>query len=138
MKLRTLVFGIVAASASVVGAKELVSIRVTPAVAFAPADLNIRIRVEPDANNRAMAVIADSETYYRSSTVELDGDRAPATTNVRFRSLPPGEYEVTVSVIAAGSEFPVEISEIAGDVSSVSGSCSGSEEGTNSEIVPMT
>ena len=34
-------------------------------------------RVEPDARDRSMEVIADSAEFYRSSTTALEGDRAP-------------------------------------------------------------
>ena len=84
---------------AVTGAKEPLSIRVSPAFSFAPANLVIRTSVEPDAQNRSMEVIADSAEFYRSSTIALDGDRAPKTTMVEFRSLPPGDYEVTARLI---------------------------------------
>jgi hypothetical protein len=44
-------------------------------------------------------VIADSAEFYRSSTITLEGDRAPKTMMVEFRSLPPGDYEVTAVLI---------------------------------------
>jgi hypothetical protein len=74
------------------------SVRVSPAFSFAPANL-IRTSVEPDAENRSMEVIADSAEFYRSSTITLEGDRAPKTTMVEFRSLPPGDYKVTARLI---------------------------------------
>jgi hypothetical protein len=59
-----------------------------------------------------MEVSAESESYYRSSQIQLDGDRAPRTTYVAFRSLPVGDYTVRVVVrdsrgdlIAASSSF---------------------------------
>ena len=66
---------------------------------IAPANLVIRTSVEPDAENRSMEVIGDSATFYRSSRITLEGDRAPNTTMVEFRSLPPGDYEVTAMLI---------------------------------------
>ena len=73
--------------------------RVSPALSFAPANLVIRTTVQPDADNRAMEVIAESGDFYRSSAVQLEGDRAPRTATFEFRSLPPGEYSVTAVVI---------------------------------------
>jgi hypothetical protein len=42
-----------------------------------------------------LTVVADSEDFYRSSEVQLDGDRAPRTINVEFRNMPGGEYKVS-------------------------------------------
>ena len=104
MSVRWWIFGLALTTTTVLGAKESLSIRVSPAVSFAPTDLVIRTRVEPDANNRAMEVVADSDGFYRSSAIQLEGDRAPKTTTFEFRSLPPGEYEVTAVVIGADGE----------------------------------
>jgi hypothetical protein len=82
-----------------VGAKEALAIRVSPAVSFAPASLVIRTTIEPDPYNRAVEIVADSEQFYRSSLVQLDGERAARTRNLEFRSLPPGEYEVKATLI---------------------------------------
>jgi hypothetical protein len=93
--------GLMVASTMVGSAKDSVSIQVSPSVSFAPADLRIRTSVEPDADNRAITVVADSEAFYRSSAIQLDGDRSPKTTMLTFRSLPPGEYSITAAVIGA-------------------------------------
>ena len=82
-----------------VAAKESFSIRVSPAMLFAPANLVIRAVIEPDASNRAVEIVADSDDFYRSSRVQLDGERAPRTSLVEFRSLPPGDYEVKAVLI---------------------------------------
>ena len=82
-------------------AKESLSIRVSPAVSFAPANLVIRTTIEPDAINRAVEIVADSAEFFRSSAIQLDGDQAPRTTTFGFRSLPAGQYHVQVSVIGA-------------------------------------
>src|SRR4030095_15531721 len=106
MNVRTMAYGtclltMALAPATFVTAREPLSIRVSPAVAFAPANLIIQTRIDPDAYNRALEVVAESEDFYRSSTVPLEDDRAPKTTRFEFRSLPPGEYEVRESVIGA-------------------------------------
>ena len=44
-------------------------------------------------------MIADGADFYRASTISLEGDRAPKTTVVEFRSLPPGDYQVTATLI---------------------------------------
>jgi hypothetical protein len=101
MNVRLLLIGLAVAASTGVGASERISIRVSPATCFAPANLTIRTSVEPDADNRAMEIVADSAEFYRSSVVQLDGDRAPKTTIFEFRSLPPGEYKVTAAVFGS-------------------------------------
>ena len=101
MNARCLILGMTVAATAAAGANQSLGIRVSPAVSFAPANLIIRTSVDPDADNRALEVVAQSEDFYRSSTVTLDGDRAAKTTQFEFRSLPPGEYEVSVVVTGA-------------------------------------
>ena len=104
MKARCLVVGMMLTASAVAGAKEPVSIRVSPAVSMAPATLVIRTSMEPHAENRSMEVVADSPAFYRSSTIPLEGDRAPRTTMLEFRSLPAGEYQVTATVIGVDGQ----------------------------------
>ena len=100
MRRYILIGGLLIAGSTVVGsAKESVSIRVSPAVAFAPADLIIRTTVEPDERNRALEIVADSGAFYRSSMIQLEGDRAPKTTTVTFHGVPAGEYEMAAVLI---------------------------------------
>lgn len=86
------------------GAAEPLSMKVSPAVSFAPANLMVRARIEADAGNRAVEVIAESADFYRSSQVQLEGDKAPLTTQFEFRSLPPGTYEVRALLIGVGGQ----------------------------------
>lgn len=82
------------ALAAPTGAIERLAVRVTPAVAFAPANLIVRATVESNDENRSIEIVAESDDFYRSSEVPLDGDRAPRTTLFEFRSLPTGSYQV--------------------------------------------
>ena len=101
MNPRTWALGLLVATTTMVSAREAISIQVSPARSFAPANLTIRTSVDLNVDNRAIEIVADSATFYRSSTIQLEGDRAPKTTIVQFRSLPPGEYAVTAAVIGA-------------------------------------
>ena len=101
MNARFLVLGLTLAATTAAGANQPLALKVSPAVSFAPADLIVQTRVEPEAENRFMEVVAESEDFYRSSTVELEGDRAAKTTRFEFRGLPQGEYDVTVTVMGA-------------------------------------
>jgi len=76
------------------GEPERLTIRVSPTVSFAPANLVVRTAISANADNRLVEIIAESEDFYRSSEVQLEGDRAPRIATFEFRSLPPGSYEV--------------------------------------------
>ena len=101
MKARYLILGMTVAATVAAGANQPLTIKVTPAMSFAPANLVIRTSVDPDADNRSLEVVAESDDFYRSSAVTLDGDHAPKTTQFEFHSLPPGVYEVSVVVTGA-------------------------------------
>jgi hypothetical protein len=101
MKVRCLIFGLTLIATAAARANEPVSIRVSPAVSFAPAYLVIQTRIDPDAANRSVEAVVESEDFYRSSTIPLDGDHAPKTTRFEFRSFPAGDYRVSVVVTGA-------------------------------------
>ena len=101
MNARCLVLGMIFTASAMTGTKEAVSIRVTPAFSFAPANLVIKTSVEPNVDNRSIEVVADSGSFYRSSTMPLEGDRSARTTLFEFRSVPPGEYQVSATVFGA-------------------------------------
>jgi hypothetical protein len=105
MKLRAFLFGILMASTTLsVGAGERITMKVSPAVAFAPANLVVRTTIEADAENRAVEIVAESPDFYRSSEIQLEGDRAARTTTFEFRSLPPGTYEVRAKLFGADGQ----------------------------------
>jgi hypothetical protein len=86
------IFALNAISAS--GGEQL-RLAVSPAHSFAPSNLNIRARVVPNAENRALTIVAESEDFYRSSEISLEGEHAPATITFEFRGVPGGEYRVS-------------------------------------------
>jgi hypothetical protein len=105
MKLRATLFGILTLFATQpMGAGERITVKVSPAVAFAPANLVVRTMIEANQDNRAVEIIAESEDFYRSSQIQLEGDKAPRTTSFEFRSLPPGSYEVRALLFGADGE----------------------------------
>jgi hypothetical protein len=87
-----------------VGAGERISIKASPAVAFAPANLIVRTIIEADADNRAVEIVAESADFYRSSEMQLAGDKAPRTSQFVFRSLPPGTYDVRATLLGSGGQ----------------------------------
>lgn len=81
-------------------------IRLLPGfVTSAPAVLRVLATVESHTDNRELQVVAESESFYRSSTVSLNGDRAPRLSEFVFRNLPGGQYEVTAT-LKAGNGRP--------------------------------
>ena len=94
-----------------IGAKEKdpLSLRVSPAVSFAPGNLIVRATVESNAANRVMEIVAESEDFYRSSEIQLDGDSAPRTSMFEFRSLPPGTYEVRATLYDISGDPRAEV-----------------------------
>jgi hypothetical protein len=104
MSIRALLLTLLAFSTTPLIAGERIDVHVTPTVAFAPADLQVRASVPADESNRAVEIIAESHNFYSSSVIQLDGDKAPTTTTVEFRSVPVGLYSVRVVVKGAGGK----------------------------------
>ena len=102
MMTRAMLFGILLVTATLPArAGDRMTLRVSPAVAFAPANLIVRTMIEADARNRAVEIVAESPEFYRSSEIQLDGENAPRTTTFEFRSLPPGTYEVKATLLGS-------------------------------------
>jgi hypothetical protein len=85
-------------------AGERLTIHVSPAMAFAPANLVVQAAIEADKDNRALEIIAESSDFYRSSEMSLEGHNAPRISVFEFRSLPSGEYEVRAVLKGAGNQ----------------------------------
>ena len=79
-------------------AKEIVEIKVHGYYFAAPATVPITVAVEPAEKNRILVVEVDSDDYFRSSAVELDGEKEKRLHSVEFRSLPAGEYTLRAQV----------------------------------------
>jgi hypothetical protein len=85
----------------VVHAAERLDLRVSPTVSMAPASVIVRAIVEHDAENRELEIVADSLDFYRRTVVELDGEEAPKTTELKLVDIPRGEYEVSATLYTA-------------------------------------
>ena len=101
MKLTAALFAILMLAGAPMGAGERIIIKVSPAIAFAPANLVVRATIPADADNRAVQIVAESADFYRSSEMQLEGERAPRTTTFEFRSLPSGTYQVSATLMGA-------------------------------------
>ena len=71
------------------------SMRVRRTVTMAPATVTAVVMVESDGESRALEVVAESEEFFRSSQVELDGADARRVNTFEFRDLRSGVYQVT-------------------------------------------
>jgi hypothetical protein len=96
-----LLTGALVCSPHSVTALDGLEMHVSPSVSMAPANVNVRAHVAPDADNRGIEFSADSEDFFRKSFVTLEGDKAPAITQLAFTGLPGGEYQVSVSLIGS-------------------------------------
>jgi hypothetical protein len=84
-------------------ADQAITMTVSPRQSLAPTNLSVRLRIQPDADNRVLQVVADSGGFYRSSEISLDGEHSARSAVVEFRNVPSGEYEVSgVLLDAAG------------------------------------
>ena len=70
-------------------AKPRVAIRVSPAMAYAPATLTVQATVEPNDENRMLAIEVDSSTYSRTSEIPLEGKNGQPTHTINLRDVPP-------------------------------------------------
>jgi hypothetical protein len=89
-----------------VHAGEPVRVRVVPAFALNPADVMVETVIEPDVRNRGVEVTVDSPNFFATSTVVLEGDRAPRVRTTRFRQLPAGSYEVSATLVQDSGSRP--------------------------------
>ena len=105
MKVRAILCGLLLTMSGLsVAAGEKLSLRASPEISFAPAHLVVRTSIEPDPDNRALEIVIDSPDFYRSSTIQLEGDQAPRTSVVEFRGVPGGNYEISARLFGQGGE----------------------------------
>jgi hypothetical protein len=73
-------------------------LRLAAHVVSAPADFSGLVRVTPNADYRLLRVVLDSDNFYRSSDIQLEGERSPRNHFLWWRSLPAGTYRIVVTV----------------------------------------
>jgi hypothetical protein len=81
--------------ASPLGSTERLTMKVSPSMTVAPGFVRIEARVERDPSNRVVRIIAESDDFYRSSDIPIDGENGPAIATLDLRRLPTGTYHVT-------------------------------------------
>ena len=80
-----------------VQANDFVQLHVSPTLSDR-GDMLVQVLVTRDAENQWMKVTAESEVYYSSSEMALEGEYSPRVKVIRFRGVPAGWYEVTGTV----------------------------------------
>lgn len=101
----------------IVGALQHVSepdafqLAVKPPFATSPGVFRAEVIVEPNPDNRWLVLRADSDQYYRSSTMELHGAAAPRRHMMLFEHLPAGKYRIEAILKRSnGDEFIRDVS----------------------------
>src|SRR5262249_40712591 len=84
MKFCACALGMLMAATAPAGAGEPITMKISPAVAFAPANLVVRAIIEVNAANPAIEIVAESRDFYRSSEIQLEGEKAARTNLVEF------------------------------------------------------
>lgn len=96
--LATLAGLLVLAALAASAAPPPVAVQVSPNVSMAPATVRVVVTVEPDDRNRGLRVEADSNEFFSASEVSLDGKSSSRTQRFEFKNLPPGQYDVRVTL----------------------------------------
>jgi len=80
------------------------TLRLTPRFVSAPGYLRSLIRVAPNDANRLLRVEIDSEGFYRSSDIQLDGASAPMSHFMDWKDVPAGKYDLIVTVLGPSGD----------------------------------
>jgi hypothetical protein len=90
-----------AAGTQVGNANDIVEIRLRGRYYAEPATVQITVAVEPDAQNRALRIEAESERMFRSSEVTLSGSSEKRIHTIMFKNLPAGNYMLSAQVYSS-------------------------------------
>ena len=80
------------------GAETPVSIRVTPQFCVEGSSVRITVNIERHDDNRVLTIVADSPDFFRSSAIQLSGDRATTQHLLLLKALPSGAYRVRATL----------------------------------------
>jgi hypothetical protein len=110
-------FGVVLAAGVLSGsmhmsADEAVSITVRPAVTSYRGSAQLKVLVSRDDKNRVLTWEVDGPSYYRSSSIALDGAASPRSYFFVVKDLPSGEFDVRATVKRNDSSAAMDRSTI--------------------------
>ena len=100
-------------------AKQGVEVRLSSRFALEQEVVRSLIRVAPHQDNRLLRVEIDSPDFFRSSDVQLEGELAARNHFFSWKSLPPGSYDLIVTVL--GSQGPRIRRQVSFDVVGTAG-----------------
>jgi hypothetical protein len=84
---------------ALVQAVQPVAVSVYPTVASVHTSTRVLVRVDSHEMNRKLVWEIDGADYYRSSTIQLDGESAPRSFSFMLHNVPAGEYQVRATVV---------------------------------------
>jgi hypothetical protein len=93
-------------------ADEAVSITVRPAVTLFRGSAQLRVLVSRNEKNRSLVWEVDGPSYYRSSSIALDGAASPRSYLFTVKDLPEGEFDVRATVKRNDSSASTDRSSI--------------------------
>ena len=73
--------------------------QVSPRFGPAPSPVRVQAIVAPATENRGLLIVIESDDYFRSSTLPLEGDAASRVHVADFRSVPAGVHHITVALL---------------------------------------
>lgn len=65
-----------------------------PLLVEAPGDIEFSIRINPTVKTQELRVFAESDSYYRSTTIGLKGLDSTPVHHFTWRAFPVGDYQV--------------------------------------------
>lgn len=101
---------------------EPLTMNVLRTFAMEPAVFSAVVRVTPHADNRLLRIVVDSDRFYASSDIQLDGLGAPVSHPLQMKALPAGSYCIEAKLfrgahqvssikrayLVMGAEMPVQ------------------------------
>jgi hypothetical protein len=90
---------LLAQPATVLAANDELTVRLPSFIMRSASLVRAQVWIPRDHDNRVLRVTLDSGTFYRSSDVPLEGERAPHSHTLVWHALPPGAYEVTIELV---------------------------------------
>jgi hypothetical protein len=93
-------------------ADDAISITVRPAITSYRGNAQLRVLVSRNEKNRSLVWEVDGPSYYRSSSITLDGAAAARSYFFVVKDLPAGEFAVRATVKRNDSSVAVDQSSI--------------------------